>query len=293
MDVQETTYGPGKNSMMNTIPEKLGLIAGRGAYPLLLAESAKMQGVGHVFAIAFRGETESRIERLADSVAWLRVGQLQAMLDALRENAVSGVVMAGQIAPGNLFNVRPDARMLGLLARLERWNAHTIFGAIGDELRDIGVELLPASRFMESAMPAPGTLGERNPTEAELSDIRLGLEVAKVVSSIEIGQTVVVKQGVILAVEAFEGTDETLLRAGRLGGPGAVVVKVAKRGHDMRFDIPVVGERTFQVLRRIKAGVLAVEAGKTILLERDKLIETANRRGLAFVATQVEHGNTE
>ena len=278
---------------MNAIPEKLGLIAGRGAYPLLLAESAKKQGVGHIFAIAFRGETERRIERLADSVVWLRVGQLQAMLDALRESAVPGAVMAGQIAPHNLFNVRPDARMLALLGRLDRWNAHTIFGAIGEELRAIGVELLPASRFMEAAMPLPGQIGGRPPTEAEWADIRLGIEVAKTVSAVEIGQTVVVKQGVILAVEAFEGTDETLLRAGRLGGSNTVAVKVAKRGHDMRFDIPVVGERTFAMLRKIRAGVLAVEAGKTILLEREKLIETASRLGMAFLAVQVEHDNTK
>ncbi len=276
---------------MNATPEKLGLIAGRGAYPLLLAESAKKQGVRQVFAVAFRGETGRGIERLADSVVWLRVGQLQAMLDAIRDSAVPGVVMAGQIAPRNLFNARPDARMLGLLRRLHQWNAHTIFGAIGDELRAIGVELLPASSFMEAAMPAAGTIGGREPSESELADIRLGIDVAKRVSAIEIGQTVVVKQGVILAVEAFEGTDETLLRAGRLGGPGAIAVKVAKRGHDMRFDIPVVGERTFKVLRRIRAAALAVEAGRTILLERDKLIEAAGRIGLAFVAIRVEHDN--
>ncbi len=278
---------------MNATPEKLGLIAGRGAYPLLLADSAKKQGVRHLFAIAFRGETARGIGRLADSVVWLRVGQLQAMLDAIRDSAVPGVVMAGQIAPRNLFSVRPDARMFGLLRRLDRWNAHTIFGAIGDELRAIGVELLPASSFMEAAMPAPGTIGGREPTEGELADIRFGIEVARSVSALEIGQTVVVKQGVVLAVEAFEGTDETLLRAGRLGGPGAVAVKVAKRGHDMRFDIPVVGERTFRMLRRIRAGALAVEAGRTILLEREKLVKTAGRIGLAFVATRVEHDGIE
>lgn len=269
-------------------PEKLGIIAGRGVYPLLLAESAKQQGVRHLVVVAFRKETDPAIERRADDVRWLRVGQLTALLDAFRESGVTQAVMAGQITPTRLFSVRPDRRALALLARLRTRNAETIFGAIGDELKTVGVELLPASRFMESAMPPPGLLGRREPTPEEWEDIRLGCRVAKATSGLEIGQTVVVKQGTILAVEAFEGTDETLLRAGRLGGPGAVVVKVAKRGHDMRFDIPVVGLGTLKALKKIRAAVLAVEARRTILLEREKMREETDRIGLAFLAVEME-----
>ncbi len=269
-------------------PQELGLIAGRGSYPLLLAASAKKQGVQRLVAVAFRGETDRAIERLADEVHWLHVGQLTALLETFRGSGVTQAVMAGQITPTSLFRVRLDRRALTLLTQLRIRNAETIFGTIGNELKTVGVELLPASRFMESAMPAPGLLGRRAPTPPEQADIELGCRAAKAVSGLDIGQTVVVKQGTILAVEAFEGTDETLLRAGRLGGAGAVVVKVAKRGHDMRFDIPVVGLRTLKVLRKIRAAVLALEAGRTILLERERVVAEADRLGLAFLAVEME-----
>lgn len=274
-------------------PETLGLIAGRGAYPLLLAESAKTQGVRRLVAVAFRGETDRTLARLVDEVHWLHVGQLTALLDVFRERGVTQAVMAGQITPTRLFHVRPDRRALALLARLRTRNAESIFGAIGEELQTVGVELLPASRFMESAMPPPGLLSRRAPTAGEQQDIELGCRVAKATSGLDIGQTVVVKQGTILAVEAFEGTDETLLRAGRLGGAGVVVVKVAKRGHDMRFDIPVLGLQTLKVLKKIKASVLAMEAGKTILLERQRLVAEADKQNLAFLAVNMEELNSK
>ena len=197
-------------------------------------------------------------------------------------------VMAGQITPTSLFNVRFDREAWTLLSGLKERNAHTIFGAIGDRIRSLGIELLPAYLFMESSMPAPGLIGTRRPTEPERADIELGLRVAKAVSGIEIGQTVVVKNGTILAVEAFEGTDATIQRAGRLGGRGIVVVKVAKQGHDMRFDIPVIGERTLKTLRKARAAVLAVEARRTLLLDRARLSRFADARGLCLIAVEAE-----
>lgn len=272
--------------MNQAIPEKLGIIAGRGAYPRLLAEGARKQGVRQIVAVAFRGETDPGIEKAADQVVWLHVGQLEAMLTAFRQHGISQAVMAGQIAPSNLFHVRLDVHALAILARLKNRNAKTIFGAIGDELKAIGVELLPAYRFMEDTMPAPGLLSRRAPTDRERLDIALGLQAAKATSALEIGQTVVVKEGVILAVEAFEGTDATLLRAGKIGGAGAVVVKVARQGHDMRYDIPVIGLRTMDVLKKIKAAVLAVEARRTILLEKEKVIIAADKQNLAVIAVE-------
>lgn len=274
--------------MLRSVPEALGIIAGRGAYPRVFAESARKQGVARLFAVAFKKETDPAITNLVDDVAWLRVGQLQAMLDAFKSAGVRQVVMVGQITPTHLFRVRPDKAMLSLLAGLRERNADTIFGAIGDKLRELGMELAPASLFMESAMPAAGVLSRRAPSDIERRDIELGLRIAKATSGLNVGQTVVIKEGTVLAVEAFEGTDETLRRAGKLGGPGAVVVKVARRGHDMRFDIPVIGERTFAVLGRIKAAALAVEARRTILLEREKLIAAADRLGLCFIAVDME-----
>lgn len=274
--------------MSNSIPESLGVIAGRGRYPLLLAESAKKQGVHRLFAVAFKGETDRLIESLADDVIWLRVGQLAKMLDAFRQSGIRDAVMAGQIRPSNLFRVRMDKAMIALLAELKERNAHTIFDAIGKKLKEVGIVLRPASLFMESAMPDAGVLSDRQPTKREREDIALGLKVAKRTSGIEIGQTVVVKEGTILAVEAFEGTDDTIARAGRLGGAGAVVVKVAKQGHDMRFDIPVIGERTLKMLRKARAAVLAIEAGRSIILDREKIIDRVNRQGISLVAVEVD-----
>ena len=266
------------------MPETLGVIAGLGTYPWQLARSAHAQGVKRVVAFAFKGETERAIGKYADEVVWMHLGSLQTLLDAVQAKGVAKIVMAGQIKPTRLFSLRLDAKALSVLRTLKTKNAHTIFGAIGDELRAIGAELLPAYCFMETEMPAAGTLGRRAPDEREAADIRLGAKVAKITSGLEIGQTVVVKEGTVLAVEGFEGTDETILRAGRLGGPGAVVVKVAKLGHDMRFDIPIVGLRTFQMLKKAKISCLAVEAKRTILLEREKLAAEADRLGIAFAA---------
>ena len=274
--------------MTEPIPDQLAIIAGRGVYPILLAQSARQQGVRHLVALAFKGETERRISAAVDKVYWLNMGALATLLEALKECGARDAVMAGQITPTNLFRVRMDRPMLDLLGRLKERNAETIFGAVGDELRKIGVSLRPASSFMESTMPAAGCLSQRAPTAAEEADIQLGLKVAKKTSGLDIGQTVVIKNGTILAVEAFEGTDEAIRRAGALGGAGSVVVKVAKRGHDMRFDIPVVGEHTMKSLRKAGVAVLAVEAGRTILLEREKLVEEANRLGLCFIAVATE-----
>ena len=270
--------------MSSALPEALGIIAGKGAYPRVLAQSARLQGVKRLFAVAFKGETDRELARHVDEVKWVHIGQLGALIEAFRASGVKHAVMAGQITPTHLFRLRLDRAMIDLLGRLQQRNAETIFGAVGEELAKVGVELQAASLFMESTMPAPGLLSRRAPTHEEEADIALGLQVAKLTSGLDIGQTVVVKQGTILAVEAFEGTDATILRAGELGGPGAVVVKVAKRGHDMRFDIPVVGAHTLKILVKAGVAVLAVEAGRTILLEREKLVEEANRRGLCFTA---------
>ncbi len=275
---------------------ELAIIAGKGVYPVQLAESARQQGVRRIVAVAFRGETRRDLARRVDEIRWLYIGQLAALVEALRATGVRHAVMAGQITPTHLFNVRPDRAMFDLLRRLPVRNAETIFGAVGETLRGIGVELLPAHQFMAAAMPAPGVLTRRAPTEQEQADIRLGLRVADATSGLDIGQTVVIKDGVVLAVEAFEGTDEAIRRAGRLAGPGAVVVKIAKQRHDMRFDIPVVGQRTIKTMRRARAGVLALEAGRTILLDKEAVVAVADRRGICLVAVareaQGNHGTS-
>ena len=274
--------------MNSYVPEKLGIIAGKGSYPLLLAESARQQGVRTIFALAFNGETERRIEQLADRVEWVRLGQLGTAYAALQASGIPQFVMAGQITPTSLFNMRMDRELLALLGRLRERNAHTIFGALTAELSKRGIEMLPASRFMEAHMPNPGLLTTRSPSPEQQADIELGMHVAKTTSSLEIGQTVALKNGTILAVEAFEGTDETIQRAGKLGGAGIVVVKVSKHGHDVRFDLPVIGERTLKALRKAQAAVLAVEAQRTILLDRPALLAQAEKQGLCMVAIDTQ-----
>jgi DUF1009 family protein len=271
------------------VPEAVILIAGKGSYPLELAEAARQQGVKRLFAVAFKGETERRIDRLADETAWLRLGRLDDLLAALAPTGIKHAVMAGQITPTSLFSARFDTRTLALLRKLPVKNAETIFGAIGEELRSIGIELLPAWMFMQTAMPPAGLLTRRVPTESERLDIALGIRVAKTTAGLDIGQTVTVKDGVILSVEAFEGTDAAIRRGGELGGPGLVVVKVAKLGHDVRFDIPVIGMRTLESLRKVKAAVLAVEAGRTLLLEREKLIRAADDWTISIEAVDSGH----
>ncbi|MDD2236778.1 MAG: UDP-2,3-diacylglucosamine diphosphatase LpxI [Kiritimatiellae bacterium] len=266
----------------NNNVRQLGIIAGRGMYPIVLAQSARAQGVERIDVVAFKGETSRAIEVYADTVHWLRVGQLEKLLNLVKACGLSQVVMAGQIAPRNLFHARLDKRMLGILRSLPAWNAHTIFGAVADELRGVGAELMPAGLYMQSAMPAPGVLTARGPTPSEEKDIALGLQVARWSSHYEVGQTVVVKNGVVLAVEAFEGTDKAILRAGQLGGDGLVVVKLAKPGHDMRFDIPVVGLKTLKMLKRAGATALALEAGRSIVLETERVVQQADRQNLAI-----------
>lgn len=268
------------------IPEELVIIAGCGAYPLTLADSARKQGVRRILVMAFKKETEPAIQKIADETQWFKFGQLGAVLEAIKASGVKHVVMAGQITPVSLFRLRPDAKALKILAQLNKRNARTIFGAVCAEFSAIGAQLLPAWRFMENSIPKAGQLSRRAPTERENKDIELGMRAAKTVSSLEIGQTVVVKEGTILAVEAFEGTDEAILRAGRLGGAGAVVVKAARCEHDMRYDIPVVGLKTMKILKKINASALAVEAGRTIMLEQEKIIAEADRLGLALVAVE-------
>jgi len=275
--------------MSEALPESLAIIAGKGVYPRELAVSARKEGVKRIEAIAFRRETHRGIERCVDKVHWIALGQLGAMLDVFRQAGITKAVMAGQITPTHIFNIRLDRPMLDLLARVPVKNAETVFGAVGDELRAVGVELMPASAFMESSMPDAGQLTKREPSEKERGDIDLGLQIAKATSGLDIGQTVVIKDGIVIAIEALEGTDATILRAGKLAGQGGVVVKVAKRGHDMRFDIPVVGMHTMKTLRKSKAAVLAMEAKRTIVLEREKVVAEAERLGIAMVAVKVEN----
>jgi UDP-2,3-diacylglucosamine hydrolase len=261
------------------------LIAGKGVYPLLLAREARHRGVKRIVVLAFKGETDRSIASLADEIHWIYVGQLQRMLDILKTTGITNAIMAGQITPSNLFTVRLDSAMLGLLSGLKLKNAETIFGAVGARLAEVGIALLPASSFMESFMPAAGVITKRGPTDTENTDITAGFKIANAVSALDIGQTIVMKSGTVIAVEAFEGTNQAILRAGKLAGKGTAVIKVAKHGHDMRFDIPVVGQDTIRTLYKAGASALAVEAGRSIILEKEIVAKMADSANICIVAT--------
>ena len=272
--------------MKTDVPESLIVIAGRHAYPSMLAKAARKAGVKRIVVLGFKGETRREMAALADEIHWMHLGSMRTFLDQLEATDIKQCVMVGQIAPHNLFNVRMDKLALEMYRALDVRNAHTIFGAIVERIESIGIEVLPGNSFMECYTPEAGQLSRRAPTEREQSDIELGLKLVKGTSEFEIGQTVAIKDGIVIAVEAWEGTNQTIKRAGRVGKAGTVIVKVPKVGHDMRFDIPVVGAKTFKMMKKAKVSCLAVEAGKTILLEKEKLIALADQYDMAFVAVK-------
>jgi len=265
----------------------IGIIAGSRSLPLLFARQARAMGVSQIVAVAFEGETSPEIEQLADSVVWIKVGQLSRMIGAFTEQGIKQCVMLGQIAPRNLFDVRPDLRAMGLLLRLKEKNAHTLFGAIGDELKKDGVELVEATPWLRPLMPAVGFRIGAEPSSAQRDDIVFGFRIAKEIARLEIGQMVVVKEGTVLAVEGFEGTDKCLARGGELAGKqgAAVAVKVAKERHDMRFDVPCIGPQTLEACAAARIAVLAVEAGQTLFLEQEQMADLARRHRLTVMTT--------
>jgi DUF1009 family protein len=215
-----------------------------------------------------------------DEICWLRVGQLGRMLTTLRDWKITRVIMAGQIAPRNLFDLRPDWRALLLLASLKQRNAESIFGAIGTELERIGVTLMPATTFLEESLATEGLIAGPKFSRRQKQDVTFGWNIAKQVAALDIGQTVVVKNGTVLAVEAFEGTNETIRRGGALGGGKAIVIKVAKANQDMRFDVPVIGIETVKIAAQVGIKLIAVEANRTLLLERQSVIDAAIQAGV-------------
>lgn len=241
-----------------------------------MVRGARRAGVQRVVAAAFIGETREELAKEVDEIAWMRVGQLGKLLSFVQKAGARHSVMAGQIAPKNLFDLRPDFKTLFLLARLPRRNAETIFRGIGEELAKVGCPLIPATSFMEDQMAGEGLLfGPRVKPRVE-DDLKYGHEIAKEVSRLDIGQTVLVRNGTVLAVEGFEGTNECIKRGGGLGRGEAVMVKVSKPGQDLRFDVPVIGPVTIETCRDAGVRVMGIETGKTIILERERVAELAS-----------------
>lgn len=263
--------------------KKLGLIAGNGKFPLIFAEEAKRAGYT-VIAVAHRGETDEAIAQAADEVSWIYVGQLGRIIRAFQRAQVTEAVMAGGIRKVKLFgNFRPDLRGARFLARVKSREDDVLLRGIADELAAEGIQILESTLCLSHIISSEGVLTKRQPGQQQWADIRLGFRTAKEIGRLGIGQTVVVKNQVVVAVEAVEGTDAAIQRGGALAKSGCVVVKVSKPQQDLRFDVPAVGVDTVNSLHQVGGAVLAVEAGKTILLEKEKLLRQADACGIAVV----------
>ena len=253
-------------------------------YPQLLAASARKAGVKKIVAAAFTGETDPALAQHVDLIEWMRVGQLGRLLKFFRDQKVHHAIMGGQIAPKNLFDLHPDWKALLLLGRLKQRNAESIFAAIADELTKVDVDLLAATTFLEDSLAQTGLIAGPKPSRREEDDVEFGWKIAKEIARLDIGQTVVVKNGTVVAVEAFEGTNDAIKRGGTLARKGAVMIKVPKPNQDMRFDVPVIGVETIHVASEARLRVIAIEAGKTLLLEKDAIIDLAEREKISIVA---------
>jgi hypothetical protein len=271
-------------SLRVDIMNKIGLIAGNGTFPLEFARAAKQKNM-QVIAIAHEGETLPELEQLVDRIFWIKVGQLGKLIKILKEQNVVDVLMAGGIKKTRLFGgAMPDVRGLALLAKMVHKKDDSILRAIADELESEGITVRESTLYLDSILAQSGILTKRKPDTGERRDIAFGWQMAKEIGRLDIGQTVVVKGQAVLAVEAIEGTDEAIRRGGLLCGRGAVVVKVCKPQQDLRFDLPAIGTRTITTMTDVKATCLAVEAGKTIILERESVIRDAERAGITIVA---------
>ncbi len=270
---------------MNT-PDTLLIIAGNGRYPFQMAAAARRHGVRRVCVAAFENETDPALAQEVDDLRWLRVGQLGKLLACAKETGARHAVMAGQIAPKNLFDLRPDFAALLLLAKLKERNAETLFGAVAGALAKNGVELLPATTFLEDSLATAGHFAGPKPSRRALEDVNFGLRIAKEVSRLDIGQTVVVRHGTVLAVEGFEGTNEAIKRGALMGRGQAVAVKVSKPNQDFRFDVPVIGPLTLEAGAAAGLSVLAIETGRTLLLEQDRLRSLAAEHNISLIGIQ-------
>lgn len=259
----------------------LGLIAGNGRFPFLVADAARRAG-RRVVAVAIREEAAPELEGRVDSFHWVGLGQLGKAIDTLLSAGVREAVMAGQVKHRQIFSdVVPDLKLVAVLARLAVKNTDSLIGGVADAIEREGIRLLPSTDLLRDDLARPGAMTKARPGAEARKDIDYGLRIARAIAGLDLGQAVVVKDRAAVALEAMEGTDECIRRAGRIAGHGCTVVKVAKPRQDPRFDVPVIGPATIEVMAEAGARVLAVEAGRTLLLDRAALLAAADGAGVA------------
>ena len=281
-----TSFFPESNQRSMSTPRSIGIIAGSGIYPETFVRAArKAEPNTRLVVVGFENETRADLEAQVEAFRWVRVGQLSKLIKFLVSEGVTEAVMMGQISPKNLFDLRPDIRILMMLAKVKKRNAETLFGAIAEELAKDGISLLPATTFLEDHLPSAGHVIGPVIKPRTLEDLEYGFDIAKKTSALDIGQSVVVRYGTVLAVEAFEGTNACIRRGGELGrNKDAVLVKVSKPNQDFRFDVPVIGPQTIE--NCAEAGIIAIgiEAGKTLLLEKEKVTQLCTQHKICIHA---------
>jgi len=269
----------------------LGLIAGNGRFPFLVLDAARAQG-HDVTIIALREEAFTDLDAAAathgTSIHWISIGQVGKCIDLLQSAGATTAVMAGQVKHVKIFGGQfvPDFKALSVLRRLTTRNTDGLIGAVADVLKEEGIELIDSTLLLTPLLAQPGVLTQRMPNEEEQKDLEFGYPMADAIAGLDVGQTIVVKHGAVVAVEAMEGTDETIGRAGHLAGPGTRVIKVAKPRQDMRFDVPVIGVATIQAMRAAGATVLSIDAGKTLMLDGRAVLASANEANIAIVGRE-------
>lgn len=267
-------------------PRTIGIIAGKGVYPRIFMEAARAREEGiRLVVVAFHGETDGQTADMADELIWLRVGQLSKLVKFLVKQGAKEAVMMGQISPARLFDLRPDLRILMMLARIKKRNAETLFGALANEFAKDGIKVLDATTFLEELLPGPGPVCGPKLKKRQLEDADFGYGIVKQTSAMDVGQSIVVRHGTVLAVEAFEGTNACIRRGGELGHrKDVMLVKVSKPNQDMRFDVPVIGPQTIEVCVEAGVGSIVIEAGKTLLLEKEKIAALCREHGIGLHA---------
>ena len=266
--------------------EPLGLIAGNGRFPFLAAAGARRAG-RRVVALAIREEAAPELEREVDELHWIGLGQLGRGIDILQKAGAREAVMAGQVKHRRIFSdIVPDLKLLGILARLALQNTDSLIGAVADALARDGITLLPSIAFLEDQLAVTGRMTRRAPDREERRDVEYGETVARALAGMDLGQTAVVKHRAAVALEAMEGTDETIRRAGRIAGAGTTVVKVSKPRQDLRFDVPVVGAGTLEAMREAGSKMLALDAGRTLVIDRQAFLARADEDGVAVLGLE-------
>ena len=271
----------------------VGIIAGNGRFPILVAKEARNEGY-RIVICAIQNEADPSLEQMADAFTWVKLGELKKLTKFFRSEGVHEAVMAGKVEKIRLFqgNIKPDIDMIIVLMRTLDFKDDSLLKAVADYLHASGIDLMDSTLFMKHALPGPGTLGHKKPSKEMLENLNFGFEMAKSIAGLDIGQTVVVKNKSIVAVEAIEGTDRAIRRGGELGNGKVAVVKVAKPNQDMRFDVPAVGLRTLKALVEVKAQAFGFESGKTIFIDQEDFIREANAKGIAVFGLS-ENGASE